>query len=29
LSYIDHLKLDNIPATAETRHLTGHVLKVN
>jgi hypothetical protein len=29
MSYIGHLKLDDIPATAETWHLTGHVLKVN
>jgi len=24
-----HLKLDDIPATAETWHLTGHILNVN
>jgi hypothetical protein len=29
LSYIGHLKFDDIPATAKTWHLTGHVLKVN
>jgi hypothetical protein len=29
LPYIGHLKLDDIPATADTWHLTGHVLKVN
>jgi len=28
-SYIGHLKLGYIPATAETWHLTGHVLKVD
>ena len=29
LSYFGHLKLDDIPATAETWHLKGHVLKIN